>query len=159
MLPLKRSRCRHRLEAYAVACACADALVHAHMVLVVFATHFRAARLTAAEEEKSVLLARAEAAERVLVKGESKDQARMDALSDETRASRLKFLALSERLRQMTRLRDQASCTAPHMRVGLALRFSRRLQLQAIWFDRCRSFATEFPWLTIEIDTPNRTRS
>ena len=43
----------------------------------------------------------------MLVKGESKDQARMEALTDESRASRLKFLALSERLRQMTRLRDQ----------------------------------------------------
>jgi hypothetical protein len=105
------------------------------MVLVVSAMHCRAARLKAAEEEKSVLLARAEAAERVLVKGESKDQARMEALSDETRASRLKFLALSERLRQMTRLRDQASYSAPHMReclFGLALRFIRGLQLQAM---------------------------
>ena len=31
----------------------------------------------------------------------------MDALTDESRASRLKFLALNERLRQLTRLRDQ----------------------------------------------------
>ena len=67
----------------------------------------RAARLKVLEAENSTLLARAEAAERVLVKGESKDQARMEALTDESRASRLKFLALSERLRQMSRLRDQ----------------------------------------------------
>ena len=67
----------------------------------------RVDRLKAVEAEKNVLLARAEAAERVLVKGETKDQARMDALTDESRASRLKFLALNERLRQLTRLRDQ----------------------------------------------------
>lgn len=54
-----------------------------------------------------MLLARAEAAERVLVKGESKDQARMQALTDESRATRLKVLALGERLRQLTRLREQ----------------------------------------------------
>ena len=30
----------------------------------------------------------------------------METLTDESRASRLKFLALSERLRQMTRLRE-----------------------------------------------------
>jgi hypothetical protein len=75
--------------------------------MITFLVRGRAARVKVLEAEKSTLLARAEAAERVLVKGESKDQARMEALTDESRASRLKFLALSERLRQMSRLRDQ----------------------------------------------------
>lgn len=87
-----------------------------------FCMHDSVHKLRAVEAEKAVLLARAEAAERVLVKGESKDQARIEELTGETRASRLKFLALSERLRQLTRLRDEvrtANCYVVDVCKGL----------------------------------------
>jgi hypothetical protein len=90
--------------------------------VVTIETRGRAAKLKALEVEKSTLLARAEAAERVLVKGESKDQARMEALTDESRASRLKFLALTERLRQMDRLRDQVRETYTRVQACILVR-------------------------------------
>jgi hypothetical protein len=88
----------------------------------------RAARVKQVEAEKAIIEARAEAAERVLVKGEGKNQARMEALTDESRASRLKFLALSERLRQMTRLREDDAQTIATLKAQLVDR-ERRIQV------------------------------
>lgn len=90
----------------------------------------RAARLKLVEAEKAAVEARAEAAERVLAKGESKDQARMETLTDESRASRLKFLALSERLRQLTRLRETDAQDIATLRAQLEDRDRRIIVLE-----------------------------
>ena len=84
-----------------------------------------ATQLKRVETEKMHALERVQSAEQVLARGESKDQARMDAMADESRTSRLKCLALSERLRQMNRLREQDAELISTLRSQLADRERR----------------------------------
>ena len=84
-----------------------------------------ATQLKRVETEKMHALERVQSAEQVLARGESKDQARMDAMADESRTSRLKCLALSERLGQMNRLREQDAELISTLRSQLADRERR----------------------------------